>query len=118
MRIAPRVYTAQPDIDRLQAIALELPNDEHVQVTLDDGRVFTGIVAARPITQQFYDANGDEGTNGAVRLEQSALEHPEDARWVDLYLDQIVEVRHLDRDEPGARHPLHSANNGPWSRSG
>lgn len=117
MRIAPRVYTAQPDIDRLQAMAFELPNDEHVQLTLDDGRVFTGTIAARPITQQFFDPNGDEGTNGTVRLEQSALEHPTDARWVDLYLDQIVEVRHLDRDEPGARHSAR-AENGAWSRGG
>ncbi|GAB1596920.1 DUF3247 family protein [Lysobacter claricitrinus] len=99
MRIAPRVYTRQPDIDRLQALACDLPNDEHVRITLVDGRVFTGTVAARPITQQFFDPDGAEGTNGTVRIEQQALDHPEDARWVDLYLDQILEVRHIDRSE-------------------
>lgn len=99
MRIAPRVYTAQADIDRLQALIPELPNDRHVRLTLDDGRVFTGIVAGRPMTMQFFDADGREGTNGTVRLEQPALDRPEDARWVDLFLDQIVEVRPLDRHE-------------------
>ncbi|MGY3266928.1 MULTISPECIES: DUF3247 family protein [unclassified Lysobacter] len=103
MRIAPRVYTAQYDIDRLQAMIFELPNDEHVQLTLDDGRVLSGVIAGRPMTMQFFDPNGVEGTNGTVRLEQPALEHPEQARWVDLFLDQIVEVRHLDRHELAAR---------------
>ena len=113
MRTAPRVYTAQVDIDRLQALIFALPNDQHVQVTLDDGRVFTGIVAGRPMTMQFFDPDGREGTNGTVRLEQPALEHPEQARWVDLFLDQIVEVRQLDRGEieprpaPGASDTVH-----------
>lgn len=104
MRTAPRVYTDQADIDRLQAMIVELPNDRRVRVTLHDGRVFTGIVAARPMTMQFYDPDGREGTNGTVRLEQPALEQPEQARWVDLFLDQIAEIRPLDRHEldPGA----------------
>lgn len=103
MRTAPRVYTRQVDIDRLQSMIFALPNDRHVQLTLDDGRVLTGIVAGRPMTMQFFDAEGREGTNGTVRLEQPALEHPEDARWVDLFLDQIVEVRPLDRNEIAPR---------------
>jgi hypothetical protein len=103
MRIAPRVYTAQADIDRLQALIPELPNDRRVEVVLTDGRVFTGVVAARPMTTQFFDADGNEGTNGVVRLEQPALDRPEEARWVDLYLDQIEAVRPLDRGEPDPR---------------
>ena len=115
MRIAPRVYTAQVDIDRLQSRIFELPNDQHVELTLDDGRVLRGIVAARPMTMQFFDADGREGTNGTVRLEQPALERPEQAQWVDLFLDQIVSVRHLDRHEieprlaPGASDSAHSS---------
>lgn len=113
MRTAPRVYTRQVDIDRLQSMIFALPNNQHVQVTLDDGRVFTGIVAGRPMTMQFFDPDGREGTNGTVRLEQPALEDPEQARWVDLFLDQIVEVRPLDRHEieprpaPGATDTRH-----------
>ena len=103
MRTAPRVYTAQPDIDRLQSMIFALPNDRHVEITLDDGRVFTGIVSGRPMTMQFFDPDGREGTNGTVRLEQPALEHPDAARWVDLFLDQIVDIRPLDRHELDAR---------------
>lgn len=99
MRIAPRVYTEQADIDRLQALIPELSNDRHVELTLVDGRVFAGVVAARPMTMQFFDADGQEGTNGVVRLEQPALEQPEQARWVDLFLDQIAAIRPLDRHE-------------------
>lgn len=103
MRIAPRVYTDQVDIDRLQALTFELPNDRHVQLTLVDGRVFTGIVSGRPMTMQFFDPDGREGTNGTVRIEQPALDAPEEARRVDLFLDQIAEIRPLDRGELDAR---------------
>lgn len=103
MRIAPRVYTRQVDIDRLQSMIQELPNDRHVRLTLDDGRVLTGIVSGRPMTMQFFDAEGREGTNGTVRIGQPAMEQPEQARWVDLFLDQIVEIRPLDRGELNAR---------------
>jgi hypothetical protein len=99
MRIAPRVYTEQADIDRLQSLIPELSNDRRVEVRLVDGRVFSGIVAARPMTTQFFDADGQEGTNGVVRLEQPALDHPEDAHRVDLFLDQIESIRPLDRHE-------------------
>jgi hypothetical protein len=116
MRTAPRVYTAQVDIDRLQSLIPELPNDRRVEITLVDGRVFSGIVAARPMTMQFFDADGREGTNGVVRLEQPALEQPEDARWVDLFLDQIEAIRPLDRGEldprpaAGASDSVHSSS--------
>lgn len=115
MRIAPRVYTEQADIDRLQAMIFELPNDRRVELTLVDGRVFTGIVSARPMTTQFFDADGREGTNGVVRLEQPALDHPEQARWVDLYLDQIAGIRPLDRGELDAR-PAAGASDSVHSR--
>jgi hypothetical protein len=74
-----------------------------VQLTLVDGRVFTGIVSGRPMTMQFFDADGREGTNGIVRIEQPALDAPEQARWVDLFLDQIAAIRPLDRGELDAR---------------
>ena len=100
MRIAPRVYTAQVDIDRLQARIFELPNDQHVELTLDDGRVLRGIVAARPMTMQFFDADGREGTNGTVRLEQPALERPEQASMGRI---QFGRDECALSDAPGAR---------------
>lgn len=99
MRIADTVYTAQVDIDRLQARIVELPNDAHVQLTLDDGRVLTGIVSGRPTIQQFFDRSGREGSNATVRLEQPALDAPERAGWTDVFLDRIVDIRALDRGE-------------------
>ena len=116
MRIAPRDNTEQADIDRLQALIPQLANDRRVELTLADGRVFTGIVAARPMTMQFFDADGREGTNGVVRLEQPALDEPEQARHVDLFLDQIEAIRPLDRHEldprpaAGASDSMHSAS--------
>lgn len=115
MRTAPLVYTAQADIDRLQALIAELPTDRHVEVVLGDGRVFDGIVAEQPITVQFFDPDGREGTNGTLRLEQPALDSPERARRVDLFLHQIAEVRPLDRHEleprpaAGATDSVHGA---------
>lgn len=99
MRIADTVHTAQVDIDRLQARISELPNDAHVELSLDDGRVLAGIVSGQPTIQQFFDRSGREGSNAVVRLEQPALDAPEQAGWTDLFLDRIVRVRALDRGE-------------------
>ncbi|TZF88235.1 DUF3247 family protein [Cognatilysobacter lacus] len=117
MRIAPRVYTDQADIDRLQALISELPNDRHVQLTLDDGREFVGVVSGRPVAMQFFDPDGHEGTNGIVRIEQPAMEQPEQARWVDLFLDQIIAVRPLDRGELGVHAGSGANGSSPSSRA-
>jgi hypothetical protein len=99
MRIADTVYTRQVDIDRIQALIIALNNDDHVALTLDDGRVLRGIVAYKPTIQQFFDRSGREGSNATVRLDQPALEAPEQAGWIDVFLDRVVSVRHLDRHE-------------------
>lgn len=105
MRIAEHVYTSQVDIDRIQALILELHNDAHVALRFDDGTELRGIVAFRPTIQQFFDRQGREGANATVRLEQPALEAPEKAGWIDVFLDRVVEVRHLDRHELEPWHP-------------
>lgn len=99
MRIADTVYTRQVDIDRIQGLIAGLHNDDHVALALDDGRVLRGIVAMKPTIQQFFDRDGREGSNAIVRLDQPALEAPERAGWVDVFLDRVVAVRHLDRHE-------------------
>lgn len=99
MRIADTVYTRQDDIDRVQALILELHNDAHVALTLDDGTELRGIVAFKPSIQQFFDRQGREGSNAIVRLDQPALEAPEKAGWIDVFLGRVVAVRHLDRHE-------------------
>lgn len=109
MRIADAVYTRQEDIDRIQALILELHNDARVALTLDDGTELRGIVAFKPSIQQFFDRNGREGSNAIVRLDQPALEAPEKAGWIDVFLDRVVALRHLDRHELEPWHPASGA---------
>ncbi|MFP7723047.1 DUF3247 family protein [Lysobacter sp. A3-1-A15] len=89
-----RVYTDPADIDRLQALVAQLPNDAHVELHLDDECHVRGTVSARPTLQAFVDPAGREGMNGLVRIEDRALEMPESAQVHDIWLDRIVEVRH------------------------
>ena len=110
MRIAETVYTAQVDIDRIQTLILQLNNDDHVALRLDDGSELRGIVAYKPTIQQFFDRSGREGSNATGRLDQPAREQPDAAGWPDLFLDRVVEVRHLDRHE---LEPWHPSRRGP-----
>lgn len=105
MRIAEHVYTSQDDIDRIQSVIGELFNGAHVALRLEDGSEVRGIVAHKPTIQQFYDRQGREGSNATVRLETPALDDPEAAGWIDLFLDRVAGVRHLDRHELEPRHP-------------
>ena len=99
MRIAEHVFTRQDDIDRIQALILELDNDDRVELRMADGRQLRGIVAHKPTIQQFFDRHGREGSNATVRLDQPALEAPEQAGWIDVFLGDVASVRHLDRHE-------------------
>lgn len=118
MRTADTVYTRQVDIDRLQALILELDNDDRVALTLDDGRELRGIVAFKPTIQQFFDRSGREGSNAVVRLDQPALENPDAAGWIDVFLDRVVALRHLDRHELEPWYPRVGADGDPVRRSG
>lgn len=88
------VYTSEADLARLRALIGELPNGAHVDLDLDDGRRLRGTVAARPTLQVFVDAAGREGMNALVRLEEPAMDEPASARYIDVWLDRIVAVRH------------------------
>jgi hypothetical protein len=97
MRNANRVYTARADIEDLQAKIAALPNGAHVELELEDGERLVGIVAGRPMPQQFFDFEGKEGTNATVRLERPALDHPMHTPAPrDVWLDRIVAIRRLD----------------------
>lgn len=117
MRIADTVYTRQADIDRLQALVVDLDNDDRVALTLDDGRELRGIVAHKATIQQFFDRSGREGSNATVRLEQPALEAPDAAGWIDVYLDRVVSVRHLHRHELEPWYPQTGDASGDARRS-
>jgi hypothetical protein len=100
-RVAPRVYVDDADIARLEAVALRLPQDARVQVTLEDGDRMTGMVSATPTVQAFFDPNGREGMNALVRLEaflDDGRPHPGGIH--DLWLDAIRDVTRVANPSP------------------
>lgn len=84
--IAPRVHTAPDAIERLKALQLELDGELVVELRMRDGRQLRGTVPERPSLQQFFDPDGNEGTNGLFRLDQGDV-------GVHLYwLDEVEQV--------------------------
>ncbi len=93
--VATRVYTSKDDLDRLQAIALQLSQDQRVQVSLHDGSQHTGIVSAVPVMQAFFDRHGLEGMNALVNLDGQTGDQDRT-----LWLDQIASVTRLPNPSP------------------
>ncbi len=94
-REATRVYTQQDDLARLEAIALQLPQDQRVQVTLRDGSQQTGIVSAVPAMQAFFDPHGREGMNAMVKLDRQTGD-----QGCTMWLDEITSVTRLPNPSP------------------
>ena len=94
-RVAPRVHVEAAGIARLEALALQLPQDQRVHVLLEDGRQVSGIVCATPSVQAFFDPAGREGINAVVRIETMGTAVAEN-----LWLDQVVEVTRLPNPSP------------------
>lgn len=88
---AERVHTDQAQIARLRERVKELDDEAVVELALSDGRLVRGIVAVRPSLQTFRDAEGREGTNAYVRIDDA--EQPE--RWQYIWLDQIERITRL-----------------------
>jgi len=110
-RVAPRVYVDAADIAQLEAIAIQLPQDERVRVSMEDGRQVAGMVSATPTVQAFFDPRGREGMNALLRLDAcfddarfedasraDARAHPD--RIHDLWLDEISAVARLPNPSP------------------
>lgn len=94
--IAPRVHTDQATIARLESLVRQLSEAERVQITLADGAVMRGLVSAMPSMQIFFDADGTEGSNALVRIEESR----DECRFSDVWLDQVSDVVHLPNPTP------------------
>lgn len=86
-----RLYTRQADIERIEALVRELPDEALVELHLTDGARVTGIVSTRPSVQVFRDADGAEGFNAVVRID----DHNDPRRAHYLWMDRIQAVVHL-----------------------
>jgi len=89
MTEAPRhLYTRQADIARMEALIRQLPDEAVVEIRLADGGSITGTVPVRPSVQVFRDADGGEGFNAVVRIDDS--KRPNVVHY--LWLDRIASV--------------------------
>lgn len=90
--LAPHLYTNAADITLIEQRAHDLVSGARIRITLHDGNLVEGVVAELPVVQQFRDAQGNEGMNGVVRLED-----PDVPLWsVYLWLSDIHSVERLD----------------------
>ena len=90
-KIAERVHQDQVEIARLESLIADLDDEAIVEVLLTDGTRFKGTVVVRPTVQTFRDAQGNEGVNGLLRLDEFAK--PGTSHY--LWLDTIADVNHL-----------------------
>ncbi len=79
------------EIAALKALIVQLPDEARVEVRLHDGLVFSGVVTVRPALQVVRGAQGGQGFNALLRLDD--MRDPEHAHWV--WLDRVAEVRQL-----------------------
>lgn len=86
---APRIHTEADAIERLKALQLQLGGETVVELHLRTGEVLVATVPERPTVQQFLDAEGNEGTNGVVRLDTG------DAGVHLIWLDEVDHVVRL-----------------------
>ena len=85
---APRIHTDPDAIQRLKTLQLQLDAELLAELHMQDGQVIIGTVVERPNIQQFIDEEGNEGTNGLIRLD--AGQEPVQLIWLD-------EVEHVVR---------------------
>ena len=95
-RVAPVVHVEAGEVAALEALAAQLPQDQRVELVLDDGDVVRGMVSATPTLQVFFDPKGTEGLNGVARIEA------DDGAQLTLWLDRIASVTPLPNPSPPA----------------
>lgn len=62
-------YSDAADITRLETLITQLPSGARVAITVTDGSQHVGFVTVRPAIQVLVDANGVEGMNARLRLD-------------------------------------------------
>ena len=90
-RIAERVHHDPAEIARIESRILELDDQAIFEVLLDDGLRLEGTVTVRPSIQTFRDAEGNEGANALLRLDD--LHAPGQSHY--LWLDRIAGLQRL-----------------------
>lgn len=93
-KIVDRVHTDQHEIARIESLIARLDDESIVELTLDDGRRLTGLVTVRPTIQTLRDADGREGVNSLLRLDDP--QQPGQSQHV--WLDQVVDIFLLGSD--------------------
>ena len=88
-RTAPRIHVEQADIERIKALQLALDAELVVELHMRGGATLVGTLVDRPTVQQFRDAQGNEGTNGQVRIDLG------DGDIRDLWLDEVERFTRL-----------------------
>jgi hypothetical protein len=100
-RVAPQVHVDPARIDRLEQLALQLPQDGQVQVLLDDGRELRGIVSATPSMQVFFDSQGREGLNAVLQIEAFLDDgRPHQGGVHRIWLDEVRTVTRVPNPSP------------------
>ena len=100
-RLAPQVHVDPAAIARMEALALQLSQNERVQLRLDDGRALVGTVTQMPTMQAFYDADGREGLNGVLDLDADLDDgRPHDRARYRIWLDEIDAVMRVPDPSP------------------
>lgn len=83
---APRVHTDAREIGRFKQLQSQFDAEMVAELHLVSGEVVTGTVPEPPNIQQFLDEDGNEGTNGLLRLDCG------DAQVRLLWLDEVERV--------------------------
>ena len=88
-QLADRVHSDAVETARLAALSARLDDEERVALTLVDGSRMSGVVVARPVLQTFLDADGNEGINAVLRLDDAS----DPARYRSIWLDEVLDVQ-------------------------
>lgn len=91
-RRADCVYTDPDDIALLKKWVAELAVNAAVRIVKQDGEAVEGIVSVTPTMQVFFDAQGQEGMNGVVRLIDRHKSDEDKLVW----LGDIRDIEQLD----------------------
>lgn len=90
-QLPPRIHRDRDEVAVIEDRILHLHDEARMRLTLRDGRVVAGTVSVRPTIETFRDADGEEGHNALLRLDD--LDDPAVPHYV--WVGEIVEMERL-----------------------